>query len=189
MDKVCEKTSAFPGFVVRTVPKKTATLSVLAVVATTELGAIDKKSTKTCFTDSSWTCRDHKFGKLPNQPEVGPCIITTLVFQRSWSLLEGAAAVLGVRTDMGSAELGRLLVERGHTMTLPQVQEILDGAERSGALEPGSFFFTETGDAKNPVSVGFVSRDKRGRVAVAHSLGDLFRWNPFNRLMVRHWIR
>lgn len=86
-------------------------------------------------------------------------------------------------------ELGNWLIERGCTLEPQQVEDRVEATERSentGLRTDGfgNFFFVETGDVKNPVSVGYVYRDGRGWYASVYRLVNVNRWNSYNRLLV-----
>lgn len=167
---------------------------LFSTVATTELGAVAGKKTKKCFVDiSRYTYRDAGFDDwLPaNQPNADACVITTLAPSREWTFAEAAAAVLVVPADTPIKTLGELLIKRGHTITLPQDEEMMEKTENGEKIEMrvngyGNFCFVETGDPKNPVSVGHVYRGERAWHAYVHSLGDGNRWRASHRLLVRN---
>ena len=172
---------------------KKMTLPLFSVVATTNLGAIAGKPTKRCFAGSHWRYRDSDFDSwLPaNQPNADECVIATLAPANDWTFAEVAATILGIGAGTDVALLGKALIENGHTMTLAQAEEMVEKTERGEKTGMrtdgyGHFFFVETGDRKNPVSVGFVRRDGRGWDARVLSLGFGFRWCAGDRLLVRN---
>ncbi|MDP2651732.1 MAG: hypothetical protein Q8O94_01190 [bacterium] len=174
-----------------TVPPKPTPL--FSVVATTSIGATGGKKTKKCFISPRYAYRDSDFDNwLPdNQPKADACAIATLASSRSWTFAEAAAAILGIGADTDAALLGKLTKEHGYTVTLPQVEEMMEKNERGEKTEMrtdgyANFFFVETGDPKNPVSVGHVIRDERAWDANVHRLDHAYRWYADNRLLVRN---
>ena len=176
-------------------PKKHVPL--FSVVATTNLGAVVGKKTKKCFTGSRWVYHDSDFDNwLPSdQPKTDACAITTLASARNWTFIEAAVAILGIIGIDGStniATIGKLLIENGHTITLAQAEEMVERTESGEETKMrtdgyGNFFFVETGDSKDPVSVGSVSRDGRDWDAVVDPLGGgVCRWRADYRLLVRN---
>lgn len=168
-------------------------VSLFSVIATTNLGAIAGKKTKGCFTGSRWAYRDGDFDNwLPkNQSSTEPCVISTLGFSKGWVFAEAARAVLGV-IETDTKHLGNLLIEHGHTMTCTQAEEMVEATEHGGEKTEmrtdgyANFFFVETGDPNNPVSVGHVYRDGRDWNASVYSLGHGLRWGADDRLLLRN---
>ena len=177
-------------------PKEDSEESVvpfLSVVATTNLPAVTGKPTRKCFTGRRWAYRDADFDNwLPaSQPSTGACFITTLAPSRSWTFAEGAAAILGIGADTNLVLLGTLLIENGHTIALPQGEGMVEKTENGGETKMsvdgcGNFFFVETGDPENPVSVGFVYRVGRDWFAYVFRLVHGNRWDSGYRLLVRN---
>ena len=166
---------------------------LLSAIATTNLGIVEAKPTEKCFTGSRWVHRDSDFDSwLPaSQPNADACSMATLTPSRDWTFAEAAAAVLGIGAGTSIALLGSLLIEHGHTMTLAQAEEMVEATERgekTGMRTDGywNFFFVETGDPKNPVSVGNVNRGGRAWSAGVDRLGDDRRWRADRRLLVRN---
>ncbi len=169
-------------------------ITFLSIVATTNLDAVAGKKTKKCFVvGNRYYYRDADFDNwLPaNQLGADACVITTLAPAKDWKFAEAAAAILGVGAGTNIVLLGNLLIEHGHTMTLPQGEELVDKTERGEKTGMrtdgwGNWFFVETGDPKNPVSVGHVLRDSRGWCAHVRSLDYGYRWNADPRILVRN---
>jgi len=168
---------------------------IFTVAATTNLRAITGKKTRDCFPTSSprYAYRGGDFDNwLPaNQPNADACVITTLALAKEWTFVEGAATILGIGAGTGIALLGKSLIENGHTMTLVQAEEMVEKTEcneKTGMRTDGygNFFFVETGDPENPVSVGFVDRGGRDWRARVFSLDFGGRWDAFSRLLVRN---
>jgi hypothetical protein len=173
------------------VPKPTSWLSI---VATTPLGAVKGKPTKKCFVvGKRYYYRDDDFDNwLPaSQSNAGACVITTLAPSHNWTFAEAAAAILGIGAGSGIVLLGNALIENGHTVTLPQGEEMVEKTENgveTGMRTDGygDFCFTETGDPKNPVSVAGVFRDGPRWHALVSRLDYGFRWYAAYRLLVRN---
>ena len=166
---------------------------LLFVIATTNLGAVARKKTEQCFTGSRYAYRDGDFDNwIPaNQPNADACVITTLAPSKGWTFAEAAVAVLGIGASTDVVLLGNLLIQHGHTMTLAQAEEMVEKTERdekTGMRTDGyaNFFFVETGDEKNPVSVAHVSRDDSRWSAYVFRLVRGYRCYAARRLLVRN---
>lgn len=169
--------------------------SLLSVVATTQLGAVAGKSTKRCFVGGIWSpdYRDKDIDSWfpANQPNAGACIISTLAPAKDWTFAEAVVAVLGVSANTPTKAMGELLIKRGHTVTLPQDEEMAEKTERGEKTGMrtdtyGNFGFVETGDPEDPVSVGYVYRGGRDWRARVVRLDRGFRWRADARLLVRN---
>ena len=165
--------------------------SLFSVIASTDLGAVVGKPTKQCFTGSRYAYRDGDFDPLlpADQPMAAACTVTTLVPAREATFAEWVRAILGVTADTPVEMLGPLLKERGHTMTLTQVEDMVEAAERKAKNGMrvdgwGNFFFMENEDGS--VSVGYVRRAGRGWSAYVFSLGRGSVWLVGSRLLVRN---
>lgn len=172
-------------------PKKH--ISFLSVVATTNLGVVQGKKTKQCFPKPRYAYRDGDFDSwLPaSQPNADECVITTLAPSQDWTFAEAVATVLGIGAGTDVVLLGNLLIQHGHTITLAQGEEMVEKTEhdeKTGMRTDGygNFFFVETGDPRNPVSVGYVIRVERDWSADVSSLADGYRWDAGDRLLVRN---
>lgn len=177
----------------RAAPAEAKSIPLFSVIAETNLDALGKKRTKECFPKPRYAYRDNNFDNwLPvNQPKTDKCVIATLACTKDWTFAEAAAKVLGVGAGTSSKLLGKALIENGHTVTLVQAEEMVnkteDGEETGMRTDGyGNFFFVETGDEDNPVSVGFVNRGGRDWGADVDSLDDGFRWYADRRLLVRN---
>ena len=175
-------------------PPKTRQSSLFSIAATTPLDAVAGKKTNQCFPiGERYAYRDNDFDNwLPaNQPNADACVITTLVATESWTFAEAAARVLGIGAGTSILMLGDALIQNGHTMTLAQVEEMVEKTENGVKTEMrvdgyGNFFFVETEDPKNPVSVGNVVRDGRDWGARVRRLARGYRWRADIRLLVRN---
>ena len=160
--------------------KPPALKPLLSIVATTHLGATNSKKTSKCFTGQPWSYRDGDFDNWlqKDQPNADTGVISTLAVSRTWLFAEAARALPGVEQTVDIAALGRSLIACGYTMTLVQAEEMVETTERGEKTgmrtnRYGNFFFVETGNPNDPVSVGFVHRDRRvwdaslGRTAAA----------------------
>lgn len=174
-------------------PMPAEKVSFLSVVATTNLGAVGGKKTKKCFPKPRYGYRAGDFDNwLPaKQPKADACAIATLAPSRGWTFAESAAAILGIGAGTDIVLLGNLLIEHGHTITLVQAEEMVEVTEREKKTGMrtdgyGNFFFVETGNPENPVSVGCVDRDSHVWNAYVFSLADGYRGNADYRLLVRN---
>ncbi|HVB19975.1 MAG TPA: hypothetical protein VNF51_01640 [Candidatus Paceibacterota bacterium] len=175
-------------------PPKAAESSALffSVIATTQVAATDAKKTSKCFANfSRYHYRDGDFDPwLPaNQPKADACAISTLGFERDWTFVETAAKILGVGASRSVKLIGKALIENGHTVTLAQIEEMVEATERRAntGMQTNSywnFFFVETGNEDDPVSVAGVSRDVSGWNAGVRRLGYDSRWSAVVRLLV-----
>ena len=147
------------GFVIPQQEKSSEPTSVFSILATTNLGAVKAKKIKKCFTGPSWwkKGRDSDFDNWisADQPEMPACAIMTLGFSQEWTFMKAAANVLGIGVNSDIVLLGNLLIEHGYTMTLVQTEEMVEKTKNNEKTEMstdgyGNFFFTETGDPKNP---------------------------------------
>jgi hypothetical protein len=87
--------------------------------------------------------------------------------------------------------LGRSLIANDYTMTLTQAEDMVERTKRMEATGMradgyGNFFFVETGDPKNPVSVGRVGHLDHDWGAGVGRLVRSGRWGAGNRLLVRN---
>ncbi len=180
-----KKTAAFAGFVIQNIPcnldeetmdnwmQNPAALKILLAgllpsmfTRLAEYLTLETSATPTsaCFTSSIWCDRDVRFdGWLrPRQPERDAQLVTLMKARKDSTFVEFAQAVLGV-TTVAVRELGNLLVERGHTLTLTQVERLVEGIEEHkdnvfSVDGYASFFFVQTEDEEVPVVVGIVTR-------------------------------
>ncbi len=167
--------------------------SWLSVIATTQLDEAICKSTKDCFTGSRYAYRDGDFDCLlgKKQRPASASVISTIAFTKDWTFVEAAAKVLGIGAGSSVKLMGQALIENGHTMTLVQAENMVEATERgdkTGMRTDGyaNFFFVETGNEEEPVSVANVNRDVSRWRAYVYRLGYGIRWNADNRLLVRN---
>ena len=168
--------------------------SLLSVSATTNLDKVEGKGTSKCLSSSLWGYPSGDFDRwFPvNQPDADACVISTLVAHENWRIFAGTAvAILGIDAGTSTQMLGKALIENGHTMTLAQADEMVEKTESGDNTDMrtngyGNFFFVETGDENDPVSVGCVFRDERVWRANIRGLGRGNRWNAVDRLLVRN---
>lgn len=164
---------------------------LFSIGAQTILGAVIRKSTKKCLIGPRWGYRGNLDTCLPvDQSNANDCVITTLAFSRSWTFVESTVAILGVGARMDTASLGKLLIARGHTMTLTQVEEMVEATERGEKTDMRTdgyenFFFVETGDSRCPVLVGQVRFSERVWCARVFGFDFDRRWCTDHRLFIR----
>ena len=166
---------------------------LFSISTITNLGSVDGKKTKRCFIGDRWCHRDKNFDNLlgETQPSTGPCTIATLVFSQEWTFVETAATILGIGVDTDAKLLGQLLIKRGHTITLPQSEEMMEKTNRGEKTDMctdgyGNFFFVETGNQENPVSLGRVYGEERAWFADIGMISHDRRWFAASRLLLRN---
>ena len=166
----------------------------LSVIATTPLDAVAGKSTKKCFVDQRrWVPRDADFDNLlsAEQPDTGPCVVSTIDSTKLWTFVEVAAKIVGLGAGTSVKLLGQALIKGGHTISLPQGEQMVELTEtgvKTGMRVDGwsNCAFLETGDEENPIAVAYVYCDDPQWDADVHSLGDGGRWRAGRRLLVRN---
>ncbi len=167
-----------------------------SVAATTELPPVNGKPTKQCLigpryvpSDAPHTINFNRY--LPDeQPRMPGCVVTTLVPNKEATDSEWAATVLGVPVDTLIPSLEKLLKERMHTMSLVQIEEMVERTERkvnTGMRTDGwsSFCFVENEDGT--VSVLAVYYTGHWHKKVFFRLADGTQWNENHRLLVRNF--
>lgn len=170
---------------------------LFSVVATTSLDAVAGKETNRCFTGKRYAYRDKDLSHwLPkDQPDADVCVISTLALgKENWTFREAATTILNIDVNTGTEIIGKLLIQYGYTMTLPQVEEMgkADGAKMRGI---GNFFFVRTKGANDPVAVGSIyespnsertpSRERTANTNI-NRLSHAHRWNADCRLLIRN---
>ncbi len=160
----------------------------------TKIGPTGGKNTSQCFVGELWDYRNCGFDILLDTyqcPTDATNIATLKDGSRSTTLINVVADVLGVNTSIGHVIMGNLLIKRGHTVTLPQIEVMVLKArsqswERKCMSDLGylNFFFIETGDRKNPVLICYVNSG-RCWSASFYRLSDNYHWIPGYNLLVR----
>jgi hypothetical protein len=164
---------------------------LFSYASTYALGAVNGKKTRKCCTGKLWHYRDGDFDNcLPaNQSGADAGTITVLTPTKNWTFAEAAISVLNVSPDTPVDVLGKLLKERGHTMTLAQAESMTEATERgdkTGMVTNGwgNFFFVENKDGG--ISVVSVRRRDGIRLWCA-GVGGLeysYCWRADLRIMV-----
>lgn len=169
--------------------------ALFSVIATTNLGAMTSEKTAKCFVGKRYAGRDPDFDNWlsKTQPSTEPCVIKTLGFEKDWVFIEAVHAIPDAPQTDDVVELGNWLIENGYTMTPQQAENMVEKTEANEKTEMrtdgyANFFFVETGDPNNPVSVGYVHRDGRAWNARVRSLGYGYRWNADRRLLIRNLL-
>jgi len=167
--------------------------SFFSIIASTALGAVAGKPTKKCFAGSYYAYRDTDFDRwLPaDQLQATPCEITTLASAKDATFAQWVSTILGVSASTPTKTLGSLLIERSHAMTLVQADNVVgrtENGEATGMQTNGyaNFFFVETGNEDDPVSVARVRRYDSRWNAYVDGLGDVIRWSAGGRILVRN---
>ncbi len=138
-----------------------------SVVAEIELVAVAGKPTRECFIGPLWTYRSSDIdSKLPvYQPEATACVIKTIATSRDRFLKDVLAVILGVEKVTDTRLLAPPLIERGHTITLPQAEKLADETKcyKKVVMPTGklvskhkTLFFVETGDPRSPIAIGTI---------------------------------
>jgi len=141
-------------------------------ITTTPMGATEARPTSACLFNKMWKEEPHGFARwlLQDQPATPPCGLSVLDTRHESSYQEWAIALLQMPPYTSEAELERLLLERRHTLTLPQAEVLVKRADKWAAGDvlalgdPGNFFFTAN-------SVGGIS--------VVNIRCDAQRWEPY----------
>ena len=143
-------------------PSLPATVTAIRIVSF-QLYSVAGKPTSKCFVSPRYGHRYSDFdSRLPaDQPRADPCSASVIVLSRSLTPVEAAVISLGVNTHASwdAATFGRLLVEHRHVAPLPQIEEVIEIAERCEEMgvpvdgASGCLCFTETGNPKDPVAV------------------------------------
>jgi len=140
---------------------------------TIKLSALEKL-TKDCFKDFYY--RDEDFDNLlPKKQPKQSGGISIIQLERQMTFLEMAQEYLGT-TDVEEI--------KKHTLTLPMIEKLIKDHEDELATSGwGNFFFVKSNDG---VSVGSVDLDERDWDAGVFTLGNDYRWDADNRLLVRN---
>lgn len=161
----------------------------------TDLDAIPGKKTRLCFSGSLYSYRADNINYLlpENQLRTEGCFIQALILPKrvEATFVELATAFLNVSRDTPVRTLGNFLKARGHTMTLPQIEKMVEITERGlvtgmdmDSDEANNFFFLENRELK--ISVGRIYRDKSGWAVKLFNFEDGHQWPNSSRLLVRN---
>lgn len=135
------------------------------------------KLTKNCFTRSSWYYRDSDLDAwLPKKQPAQEGKVMVIIRDKEQTFLEMAQQYLGT-TDPEKI--------KPYCLTLPMAEKMVE--ERSAELRTDdytNFFFVETGNEEEPVSVARVYRDGPRWYASVDRLGSDRRWHAGPRLLV-----
>lgn len=150
------------GLAPREVPFVEISKTFLSVVLMTFLAAVNGMKTADCFDGIGWSYRDVYFDQLPEyQPDADACVVLACASICDRTLTKVIHALPGAPQTDDIILLGNWLIKNGHTLALTQVERLVDrtrSGEDIGLRANGSknYFFAETNDSKNPVSVGCV---------------------------------
>ncbi len=166
------------------------TQSLFAPVGTTELPKLPSKPTDQCFSGPQYGLRSINLNRwlLSHQPETLGCVVTALTPTRVVTEAEWVAALLGVPVDTPMKLTTELLKERNHTMSLVQVEGMVERTQqglRTGMPTDGwsSFFFVE--NKKDGVELTGIYRDEsKMRWCLRFSLNRDILWHCNHRLLV-----
>ncbi len=149
-----------------------------------------EKATKKCFTNTSQYY--HRDGDLDNwfpknQPAQDEKKFSVRELTESATFLEMVGNILGTAGDV--VTFSRLLIEAGHTMTLPEIEDLIERQEKGedvGLRTNGydNFFFVENTD--KTVSVVFVYRGGEQWYVYVSRLDRAYRWVAGYRLFLRN---
>lgn len=136
-----------------------------------------EKNTKDCFKD--FVYRDSDFDALlpKKQPEQSGAV-SVIIRDKNQTFLEMAQEYLGTQDPHKIKQ---------YCLTLPMVEKLIE--EHSNELRTdgyANFFFVETGNEDNPVSVACVDRGDSRWCAHVSWLGYDCRWDAAFRLLVRN---
>ena len=163
----------------------------LVRIMQTALGELPAIKTGTCLRSRIWAYRDGDFDSwLPKESSAqAACNVTTYQLAKPMVFAEMAAAVLSVPVTTPVAELGKMLKERGLTLTLSQIDKLVEMQE--GGTDVGiridgyaNFAFMENADGS--VSVSCVDRGGRRWHGRAYPLSRGGRWGADGRLLLRN---
>lgn len=157
----------------------------------TALGELPAIKTGKCLRGRIWAYRDSDVDSwLPKeQLAQAACNVTAYQLEKPMVFAEMAAVVLGVPATTPVPELGKMLKERGLTLSLSQIDklvEIQEGGTDVGIRSDGYASFAFMGNADGSVSVAYVRRDDRGWRGHAYPLSYVHRWIADGRLLLRN---
>jgi hypothetical protein len=173
----------------------TTKLPTLVLHKATNIGDVEGKKTKECFSGNIWGYRDGDIDRwLPaGQPAQagGPVGVYQPQKQEGTTFREMAAATLQVGSGTALELLGKALKEQGRTFTLPAVEALVERQESGedvGLRTDGyaNFFFVEDSDG----SVSVLRAYRRGDrwVGFVDRLDYGFRWRAGRRLLLRNSV-
>ncbi|MEO6536791.1 MAG: hypothetical protein ABIT47_03775 [Candidatus Paceibacterota bacterium] len=136
---------------------------LFASATTYAISAAAGKETKMCLVGEHWMgVRSGNFSKwLPAfQPKADASVITVLKPSGFWTFVDAVVSILKASPNTPPTTIGSLLKTHGHTMTLPQVELMVEATRRgqkTGMLTNGhaNFFFLEKEDGS--ISLGSVT--------------------------------
>ena len=164
-------------------------------VLTTILGVSAARATAECFRDKSiFYERDKEiddwFSALQPAQEATVVDICQVQNPEGSSFREKMAAALNVARDTDTAELSRQLKERGYTLTLTAVEQMVERQERGedvGLLVKNYYrHFAFVEDTNGLVCVLYVYRTKAGWYVYVFRLDDVNSWDAEYRLLLRN---
>ena len=163
----------------------------LVLIMQTALGELPAIKTGKCLRSRIWAYRGGDFDSwLPKeQLAQAVCNVTAYQLAKPMVFAEVTAAVLGVPTTTPVAELGKLLKERALTLTLSQIDKLVEmqeGGTDVGIRTDGHANFAFMENADGSVSVALVNRGDRGWRGDADPLSDDYRWLADRRLLLRN---
>ncbi len=140
--------------------------ALFSIVGTINLAQTGGKPAEKCFTGPLWAPRNNGlFAKSVAKPK-DACVITVLAPLRNWSFVVAAAIILKRYQNTQTREIGKLLINKGHTVTLAQAEKLIEATHGQNEVTGmcggvfNNFLFMETGIPTNPVTVcGFSCRE------------------------------
>jgi len=162
---------------------------------TTDLDAIPGKKTRLCFSDSWYSYRSDKINSLlpENQLRTEGCFIQSLALPKgitTATFVELSIAFLNVSKDTPVRTLRNFLKARDHTMTLPQIEKMVEITKRGlttgikTKIGEDNFFFSENRELK--ISVVRVSNNGSGWIVDLFDFEDGHQWPSSSHLLVRN---
>lgn len=174
-------------------PARVDKTSTLVLHKKASLGGSNGKKTRDCFSDNYWVNRGVDIDRwLPWEQvanDAGFVGVYQLQNPVGTTFREMALAVVGWASEVLSNQLDTTLKGRGHTLTLPEVESLVErqqGGEDVGLRTDRFANFAFVEDANGSVSVlGFNRLDYRWSAGI-HMLGDRNDWDSPHRLLVRN---
>ncbi len=176
-------------------PGCTYVQSFISPISSMEVGFVEKKRTKDCFSDPFWVKRCCEIEFLDEEyPEAQPCEVSTLAFSKEWTFVEALDALLsaeGVKGKKSCDWIGHFLIENEHVLNPAQVEEVLDLSVFGDSIKRvcthsfGTFCFIPTTRASDPVAVGEINYAVDGWMFEMYSLKHPAPWSTGYRLLMR----